>query len=393
MIKTIALIDTLWDGHHPVYLKIFSKVLLELGYDVISFCPDPVDIKNWIFNNYSAQDKNRFYAFKLDEPKLNLPQSLKKAARFSACAKELKNVYKKNGVKPELVFFSYLDNYIGTGVAPALIDGTFNHKWSGLYFHPSHLRINRKYEFIRQGPLDTDSMLHSSNCHAVAVLDEGIEHKLESKINKPVIVFPDFIDDSQPDMNYNIIDQIEKKTEGKKAIGIIGALQRRKGVITLLQTAEKLIDKDYVFVFAGKLYESDYSKEELAYIKKIKQQNPPNCFFHFDYIPDEAKFNALISICDILYVAYDRFPSSSNLLTKAAVFKKPVIVSKGFCMEERVKNFNMGISIDYGNVSQCADAIDSLINNPVTPDYDKYQKSHSQEQLYKSFKMLIEKYE
>jgi hypothetical protein len=54
--------------------------------------------------------------------------------------------------------------------------------------------------------------------------------------------------------------------------------------------------------------------------------------------PDEAQFNSLVYICDILFAAYNNFPNSSNILTKAAIFQRPVVVSNNFCMEKRVKN-------------------------------------------------------
>lgn len=36
--KTIFLIEDSWGGHHPTYLKIFTKTLLELGHQVIILC-------------------------------------------------------------------------------------------------------------------------------------------------------------------------------------------------------------------------------------------------------------------------------------------------------------------------------------------------------------------
>ena len=54
-------------------------------------------------------------------------------------------------------------------------------------------------------------------------------------------------------------------------------------------------------------------------------------------IPDESCFNALIAESDLIFAAYKQFTGSSNLLTKAAAFRKPVIVSRGLCMGRRVE--------------------------------------------------------
>lgn len=59
-------------------------------------------------------------------------------------------------------------------------------------------------------------------------------------------------------------------------------------------------------------------------------------------IPDESCFNALIAESDLIFAAYKQFTGSSNLLTKAAAFRKPVIVSRGLCMGRRVEQYGTG---------------------------------------------------
>ena len=65
----------------------------------------------------------------------------------------------------------------------------------------------------------------------------------------------------------------------------------------------------------------------------------------------QRQFYALHSVCDILFGVYHQFAHSSGLLTKAAFFQKPVIVSKGYCMEERVRKYHLGLVVDEGDVS------------------------------------------
>ena len=46
-IKTVALVDSLWMGHHPMYFKVFVSALADLGIRVLPFCPVPEDELDW----------------------------------------------------------------------------------------------------------------------------------------------------------------------------------------------------------------------------------------------------------------------------------------------------------------------------------------------------------
>ncbi|MGV2387321.1 MAG UNVERIFIED_CONTAM: hypothetical protein LVR29_00185 [Microcystis novacekii LVE1205-3] len=48
------------------------------------------------------------------------------------------------------------------------------------------------------------------------VLDEGIADRLQRKIAKPVIAFPDFTDESPPDLDWQIVKDIAAKAGGKR---------------------------------------------------------------------------------------------------------------------------------------------------------------------------------
>jgi hypothetical protein len=45
--KTVALVASLWMGHHPMYFKVFVSALADLGIRVLPFCPVPEDELDW----------------------------------------------------------------------------------------------------------------------------------------------------------------------------------------------------------------------------------------------------------------------------------------------------------------------------------------------------------
>jgi glycosyltransferase involved in cell wall biosynthesis len=396
--KTIALVDTLWGGHHPTYLKFFAKTLLELGHEVISLCPEPEEMNLWIASHCPELASN-FHSFELHEPSPSqfsgrqLQARAMAVARWQRVAQSIQGISSKLGKAPDITFFAWLDTYLG--LIPAITDTIFPYPWSGLYFQPGYLRIPPKLQWMRHGILNPLSVLKSSHCPVVAVLDEGIADKLQQKLNKPVVTFPDITDESAPDINFEIAQKIRAKAAGRKIVGLLGSLDKRKGTLTLLEVSQQVSDR-WFFVFAGRLAEPAFTAAELAKIGEIVKANPDNCFFYWNSIPDGSGFNAVVQVCDVLYAAYENFPCSSNILTKAAIFEKPVIASKNYCMGERVEQFSLGYGIEEGSVSQCVSILErfheelSTGSLSIQPDFEGYRHRHSIEQLRAAFQKILE---
>jgi glycosyltransferase involved in cell wall biosynthesis len=391
-------VDTLWGGHHPTYLKFFAKTLLELGHEVISLCPEPEEMNLWIASHCPELASN-FHSFELHEPSPSqfsgrqLQARAMAVARWQRVAQSIQEISSKLGKAPDITFFAWLDTYLG--LIPAITDTIFPYPWSGLYFQPGYLRIPPKLQWMRHGILNPLSVLKSSHCPVVAVLDEGIADKLQQKLNKPVVTFPDITDESAPDINFEIAQKIRAKAAGRKIIGLLGSLDKRKGTLTLLEVSQQVSDR-WFFVFAGRLPEPAFTAAELAKIEEIVKANPDNCFFYWNSIPDGSGFNAVVQVCDVLYAAYENFPYSSNILTKGAIFQKPVIASKNYCMGERVEQFSLGYGIEEGSVSQCVSILErfheelSTGSLSIQPDFEGYRHRHSIEQLRAAFQKILE---
>jgi len=293
-------------------------------------------------------------------------------ARWQRVAQSIQEISSKLGKAPDITFFAWLDTYLG--LIPAITDTIFPYPWSGLYFQPGYLRIPPKLRWMRHGILNPLSVLKSSHCPVVAVLDEGIADKLQQKLNKPVVVLTDITDESPPDMSFEIAQKIRAKAAGRKIIGLLGSLDKRKGTLTLLEVSQQVSDR-WFFVFAGRLAEPAFTAAELAKIEEIVK---------------------VVQVCDVLYAAYENFPYSSNILTKGAIFQKPVIASKNYCMGERVEKFNLGYGIEGGSVSQCVSILERLHeelstgNLSIQPNFEGYRHLHSIEQLISAFQKILE---
>jgi hypothetical protein len=397
-IKTIALVDLYWEGHYLTYLKTFAKTLLELGCDLIVLCPQPVMLNDWIENNCPEYKKN-IYVYEMSDPKLSkieiskIRSIINIVRRWKKTASILRNVSKETGKNPELVFFAALDDFLEILIPTPYLNWIFPYKWSGLYLQPINFRLHKKCSFIRKGLLDRNNLFSSKLCRSVAVLDEGIITRLQKKIkSKTVSLFPDFADNSVPDIKYAVANEIRKISHGRKIVGLLGALQKRKGILTLLNLAQKYNHEDWFFIFCGKIIKEDFTPEELNYIDTIKELSPDNCYFYNDYIPSETQFNALVELCDVIFSVYEDFYYSSNMLAKAAYFKKWVIVNNGFCMYERVRQFQLGLSVESGDIKGCYEALRHLLNNDIDlhPNYKGYLDLHSEQRLKDAFECILD---
>jgi glycosyltransferase involved in cell wall biosynthesis len=402
-VKTIALFDPFWSGHHPMYLKLFSEVVLSLGVEVMIFCANPKAMQE-LMSGSSARYGNMIQYFEIPAPReSSFPIHILRPALYGfklwrSAEQAIRGAVSMARRSPDLVFFAWLDSYITHFQSRHIMDRLFPFNWSGLFFHPYHLRLRLKFSRLRHGPLDLNESLKSHRCKAVGVLDEGIAMKLQEElVDKPVVIFPDVTDKSVPDRSFPVAKDIASKAKGRKIITLIGSLDRRKGFLTLAEVAQRTASRDWFFVFAGKLAEKKFTPQELASLRKLTEAPPQNCFFYLETIPGESQYNALVEMSDILYAAYDNFLHSSNALTKAAVFERPVIVSKGYCMEERTKQYNLGTSIEYGDVMQCIEAIGLLLDgspkNGAARNFAGYRLAHSRERLTSAFKSIIDCYE
>ena len=161
--------------------------------------------------------------------------------RWEKTASILSIVAQETGKQPELVFFDALDDFLEILIPTPYLNWIFPYKWSGLYLQPIHFRLHKKCTFFRKGLLERNNLFSSKLCCSVAVLDEGVTTRLQKKIeNKPVSIFPDFADNSAPDMEYAVANEIRKISHGRKIVGLLGALQKRKGMLTLLKLAQQL---------------------------------------------------------------------------------------------------------------------------------------------------------
>jgi glycosyltransferase involved in cell wall biosynthesis len=401
--RTLYLVDGYDDGHHQTHHRNYARAALDMGYRVVELLPEPAPLQRWLeAQRPDAMSRLRLHRFTHPQPtspSWRLRNVIKPAKTWRAAAAAVAQAEARTGWKPDLVFFNWLDSFI-VGVSPVLppvLPVLFPYRWSGVFFHPWHLRIPDGP--TRGESVASERMLRAHGCPGVAVLDGGIAQALEANIGKPVVTIPDETDPDMPDVPSALAQQAKAAADGRRIIGLMGVLSKRKGVISLLAAALQARDRPWFFVFAGVLDEglrATYNAEELAVIDAAIGGAYPNVWFHPSRIADEREFNAIVQACDVLFAAYELFAHSSGIVTKAGIFEKPVIVSPGYCMAEVVQDYRLGLATDPHDPAQVLQAIELVLDRAAfarrigQPDYARFQRDYASDALGSAFGRILD---
>jgi glycosyltransferase involved in cell wall biosynthesis len=402
--KTVALIDPLWIGHHPMYFSQFTASFLRCGARVIGLCPEPdaalADLEQSVDGEISANLGKLVHFHKLPTGKRSFfggrfeGDPARTFSRWKKAADTLHAAEAASGMRADLVYFPYLDSYLRFLPFPIVPDAILQRPWSGLYLRNHHHgEPSSPMKFLRL-LAKGDAILRSDHCRGIGVLDERFIPEIELLTRKTITAYPDVTQGGISSEPFPLAEEIKRKAAGRKIIGIIG-LERRKGFLTLIRTAALARNRGlpYYFVCAGAIHPGEYPQDERAEIdataRGIASGEIQN--LHFDpqagRIPSEADFNLLFSGFDIAWAAYEGFQGSSGTLSKAAVFEIPCLATAGECIGQRVERYRMGLTIPEATPEHALAAIPRLIagtdreNDPLAPRFAAYREDHSQARL------------
>jgi len=385
----IALVETRWQGHHPTYFREYIEALCELGCQVHAFCPVPED-------PILAHLKERKFqqSVTLQEwhpPSLNFrprrfAPRLNWLLAFRWLTTQLRKLEAQSKKPVDLVFFACLYD-----TELIFYPRNFGWKWAGLYIHVRSFRKPGSLSPYSEISPDPGRWLSRPQVRGIALLDEEAVVYVKSITGcENVVVFPDFTDETPPTKS-GVGAQLCTFARGRPIVGMAGYLQPTKGVAVLARVAEAMQHDNVVFAFVGELMAGLFNEQEQTLLKRVFSL--PNVFAYLKQVPDGGSFNGVVSCFDIFFTAYLDFPSSSNSLTKACLFRRPSIVSEGYLLSERVRLFRLGEVVPEGDWLAAVDAIKAILKAPhshqVNARFAEYCEKHSPKQLRRAFIELL----
>ncbi|MFT4802903.1 MAG: hypothetical protein ACJA2S_001334 [Cyclobacteriaceae bacterium] len=342
--KTIVLIDNSIEGHKYAFAKLFTKYLLRLDCRVLLILPEKTGlIYQELHTELGALTDHLFhYDIELKQKKFKIHKSIDGLLTVINNWIEVKRIVriasKRSGFGVHLVFFCWLDDFVTNYLPWQFVQTWFPYKWSGLYFHPWYL-FGIDYNKVSMS--SQDNVLKAANFIGAGVHDQILAKKLSDRVKKPILYFPELADGSKPLHSYELALDIRSKAKGRPVVGLIG-LAKRKGFLHLIDVIYSDSDQQCFYFIAGSISTSDYQQSENGKVEIFLDNLPSNVFYYPAAIPEGEKINAVISSIDILFLVYHNFKSSSNFLTKAAIFKKLVIGVDAFWIGENIRAFQLG---------------------------------------------------
>lgn len=280
---------------------------------------------------------------------------------FGGLAKQLQGWERQHDHRIDLVFFACIYDWQFEHFR--FSERWFGYPWSGLYLDARSFRLPGSPIPYTGGLPCPEKVFSSPFLKSVAVLDEGVTERMSQVVRgRPVIWFPDIADGKLPagdDPAWGWANKIRAFAQGRPVVCQVGYLQKSKGVQEFLATACDPRMKHLAFVVAGTPALHGVGREDLAALKRGWEE-APNLWAHLQTVPEEA-LNALISVSDVVWGAYRDFPNSSNILTKAALLQRPVIVSDAFLMGERVRSYSLGETAQEGNVADLVRCLEKMV--------------------------------
>lgn len=374
--KCIVLVDWYYAGHHSAFFNYFLVAFEELGYDVIAMCPDPLAAERLANDtrpdlSLDTQQRGRTQFFKISESMARMswlrPRRIgavySAIRRFRDLEMQIKGVARKYDVKVGGIFYACIYDREFDWIRFA--NPFLRTPWTGLYLQAQSYRMPGQFRPGTKSAPRPERIFSSRICKGLGILDEGIVDLVSKHLGKKVVKLPDLANNGgeASESDCDLVHRLKSFAAGRPIVGLFGHLQKSKGMLMFLNAAKLAGANDICFALAGEVLwpaderEASQAREAIA--------ECPNVWSHLERIPSESGFGQLIQACDVLAAAYVDFPHSSNIIGKAAVFEKPVIVSEGYLMAERIRKFRTGEVVNQSDAVGFLHAVRGIINDPA----------------------------
>jgi hypothetical protein len=403
--RALILVDWYWGGHHPTYFAHFVLALEQLGMRVLGLCPQPEEARRMVselrdgaatavpnglvteFAELPAVSRGRWLPSRLYAAR----QTIK---RFRSIDRFVRRWQRHAGVPDCQIFYSCMYEWDFDYFKYAKPFLTL--PWSGLYIRPATVRNGSAILQERRVTPQVDRVAQDGRLKGLAILDEGIRAAFEQRVGRPIVVFPDFTDERLPgsQVSSQLAERLRAFAAGRPVVGLFGHLQRSKGLTTFCSLAQDTTLAECCFAIVGEIDWLDFAPDERQRLQRCLAECP-NVWTHLARVPDEPQLNALIAQCTVLFAGYINFPHSSNILTKAAVLHKPIVVSEGLLMAERVRRFRLGEITPQDDAESAAAAILRIAQDAEgwvekhQPAWEDYRQQHSFEALKSAFSEML----
>jgi glycosyltransferase involved in cell wall biosynthesis len=159
-------------------------------------------------------------------------------------------------------------------------------------------------------------------------------------------------------------------------LGVLGSLDRRKGVIELLRAFRQSGVRDLMLALLGKL-DPDIRDS----VHGLAARCPRGSVVIRDALLTPDDFADALAACDWHSVAYPRHFGSSGILVRAAAIGRPVLASDFGWVGEATRRYGLGLTCDASSVDAIADRLRAIQDHPsfaFGPTRDSFVKFNTE---------------
>ena len=219
---------------------------------------------------------------------------------------------------------------------------------------------------ISPSPLPTAGYYSVSSYRGTCFLDEAVCAAYQQQMPERVFEYlPDIADTNLLGQVTPLAKQILEHAANRKIVFMGGSIGKQKNLARWFELIALANPKDWFFVQIGRLNHNNLLPEDQVALTNIVKHPPENLWIQAEYLADERQFNEIITLSSVIFAVYRDFARSSNMLSKAAYFEKPVLVAEGQLMGKRVEYYKIGLAVNQDSAASMYRgllALDSIEN-------------------------------
>lgn len=368
-------------GHLDAWNALVVSFLLERGERVLVLTPD-LDALTQRLDFYQTPNRALLTALPWELPKRSLLSRLvARLLRISQLVATTKKSSQQNDPennylepsemgnrialalnsvveRPSFVFNMYMDLYRTDAQRWSAFDQSFDIAWGGIRFIPNTTPTEAYY--------DTKSL------RGMCLLDETVAERYQrGRPDLKFVTLPDVIDASLLATESPLAQHIKSEAKGRTIVFMGGTIGKSKNLAKWCELIQVADSSRWYFVQIGEVLRDNLSEEDINALQNIEANQPANLYCHTEYLSREQDFNAVIQAADIVFAVYRDFKISSNMLGKAARFKKPLVVADNYLMGERVRRYQIGYTALQDDLAGILQALNRCIDSP--PQISSFQ--------------------
>ena len=176
---------------------------------------------------------------------------------------------------------------------------------------------------------------------------------------------PDITETGLPEKTSALAMQVKHRARGRQIVFLGGSIGKQKNLSRWLELVALANADKWFFAQIGRLNTNNLTTEDEDALNRVQAQPPENLFIWSEYLPDERSFNELIALSAVIFAVYRDFSRSSNMLSKAAYFEKPILVTENTLMARRVQHYGIGLAVKQEDARSMLDGLDALEHLPA----------------------------